>query len=74
MAKKTNLEKVADALGYPTGRFTDSSASWVEIQDQDHSICIGFTGDGKTFTDITIAKRVWAVVDEPVLFRVDVNK
>ena len=70
MSKKTNIQKVHKILGGDMDKFSDNSSSWVSLEDHDTEICISFTGDGKTFTDISVSKKIWDVVDEPIIARI----
>ena len=75
MAKKLkNIEKVAKALGGTIDGFTDGSCSWVLIEDSKHSINICFDGKGDVFTHISVAEKIFQVVDERLIARVKNNK
>ena len=71
MARLKNIEKVAQGIGGAINRFSDDSASWVFIEDKDFSICITFDGKGDKFRHITIAQKIYQVVDEKVIARVE---
>jgi len=71
MARLKNIEKVAQGIGGVINRFSDDSASWVLIEDKDFSICITFDGKGDKFRHITIAQKIYQVVDEKVIARVE---
>ncbi len=73
MARLKNIEKVAQGLGGLINRFSDDSASWVLIEDKDFSICICFDGKGDKFTHITVAQKVYQVVDEKVIAKIKNN-
>lgn len=70
MARLKNIEKVAQALCGTIGRFSDDSGSWVLIEDKDWAINICFDGKGNKFEHITVAKKIYQVVDETVIARV----
>ncbi len=68
--KHTNVQKVAEALGVDAGRASDKSASWVVVENDEHSICISFTGDGEEFDSISVCEKVYQVVEEKVVVKV----
>ena len=71
MARLKNIEKVAQGIGGDINRISDDSASSVFIEDQDFSICITFDWKGDKFRHITIAQKIYQVVDEKVIARVE---
>ena len=70
-AKLKNIEKVANILGGTIDSFSDNSASWVLLKNQNHTICICFDGKGDKFTHITVGENVWQIVDEKVIARIE---
>lgn len=64
------IEKVAQILGGSVDKFSDGSQSWVLIEDKDWSINICFDDKGDKFEHITIAKKIYQVVDEKVIARI----
>ena len=70
MARLKNIEKVAQGIGGVINRFSDDSASWVFIEDKDFSICICFDGKGDKFTHVTVAQKIYQVVDEKVIAKI----
>jgi hypothetical protein len=70
MARVSNLEKVAQATGGAIDRFSDGSSSWVTIQDNRFVITIDFDGKGNVFTGVTVAQKIWQVVDEKIIAEV----
>lgn len=72
MSKKLkNIEKVANILGGEVESFNDNSASWINIENKEHSIIISFDGKGDKFTDITIYKKIYGVVEEIEVLRIE---
>lgn len=67
MAKLKNIEKVAKILRGVPDRFSDGSQSWILLEDEHHSINILFDGKGNKFEGIQVAKKVYAIVDEPII-------
>lgn len=71
MSKKlTNVQKVALAMDCTFNMFSDGSASWIEFETETHSINICFDGKGDKFTEIIVAEKIYAVVDEKVIARI----
>lgn len=73
MARLKNIQKVAQALNGTIGKFSDGSQSWVLIQDKDYTINICFDGKGDKFECITVAKKIYQVVDEEVIAEIKTN-
>lgn len=72
MSKKLkNIEKVANILGGEIESFSDGSARWINIENKEHSIIISFDGKGDKFTDITIYKKIYGVVEEIEVLRIE---
>jgi hypothetical protein len=67
MPKKTNIQKVAEALGVDAERASDSSAAWVSLENDKYIICIAFEPDGNDLIDITVSEKVYQVVDEKMI-------
>ncbi len=72
-ARLTNVEKVAKAINGSVGKFGDGSASWAVIEDKDFTICITFDGKGDKFDKITVAKKIYQVVDEQVIAQIKIS-
>lgn len=70
MARLKNIEKVAQALGGTIDRFHDGSQSWFLVEDKEWSICICFNDKGDKLEHITVAKKIYQVVDEKVIAKV----
>ena len=70
MARLKNIEKVAQGLGGVINRFSDDSAFWLLIEDKYFSICICFDGKGDKFTHVTVAQKIYQVVDEKVIAKI----
>jgi hypothetical protein len=72
MSKKLkNIEVVAQILGCSWDKFSDESSSWIVFEDKDHVINISFDGDGKKFTGISIARKIYQVVDEKIIAKIN---
>lgn len=67
MAKKKNIQKVAEGLNAEYEFMSDGSGSFISIENKTHSLCISFDGKGEVFTDISIAKKIYEVVDEKII-------
>lgn len=65
-----NIDKVAKALNGCVNKFSDKSASWVFLEDSKFTVCICFDGKGEKFTHITIAEKIYQVVDEKVIGKI----
>jgi hypothetical protein len=70
MPRLRNIEKVANALGCEFETFSDKSASWVNFEDKNFTVNINFDGKGEKFTGITIAQKIYQVVDEKVIAKI----
>lgn len=69
--KLKNIEKVASIIGGKIESFSDNSSSWIIIENKDHSVIISFDGKGNKFTDITMYKKIYGVVEEVELLRIE---
>jgi hypothetical protein len=65
-ARKKAIDKLQELIGGEAGSLGDGSGSWVRLENNDYSIDFSFSGDGKTFEKIMVAKKIWQVVDEKV--------
>lgn len=80
MAVKSKLVKLFEALSdsnfikCEADSFSDNSASWVNIEDNNFSICFCFDHKGKKLESIKIAKKIWQVVDEKVVISISEPK
>lgn len=73
MAKLKNIEKVANGLGIEWDSFGDGSGTWIEIENNKLSVSLCFCGKGEKFEGIKISKKVWQVVDEPIIAEIKVR-
>lgn len=67
MARQKNVEKLASAIGGKVGSFPDGSGSWVEIEDENFSICFSFDGKGNVYEGVRVCKKIYQVVDEETI-------
>lgn len=75
MAKRLkNIEKVAQGLGVEFQFMSDFSASFIAIENKTHTICITFDGKGDKFENISIAKKIYQVVDEQIIVKYEHSK
>ena len=67
MKRPTNIEKVAKILNKQVDNFSDKSGQWICFENKDFVITISFDGKGQEFRDITVAQKIYQVVDEKVI-------
>lgn len=65
--EQPNVVKVAKAIGGAVDKFSDNSLSWVNLESDKFRINICFDGNGEKFDHITIAEKIYAVVDEKIV-------
>lgn len=70
MAKKTNVQKIAEILNAEYDFLSDGSGSYVSIENKTHVVCISFDGKGEILTDISIAKKIYKVVNEEIIAQI----
>lgn len=70
MTRIKNIEKVAKALGCEWDKFSDNSASWVLFEDKNFTVNIMFDGKGDKFTGISVAQKIYQVVDEKLIVKI----
>ena len=70
MKFKKQLEKQLEMLGdVDTGKFSDGSASWVNLELGDMVLEFSFDGEGKMLKQITLFKEIRDVVDTKVFWQ-----
>ena len=67
MKKQTNIEKVAQLMGLHSDKLSDSSATYIDISNENYTINICFDGKGKKFTNIVVAKSIYEKIGETVI-------
>lgn len=68
MAKKEKaIDKLSKILNAEKDKFSDNSASWVRVENDNYSIDFVFDGNGNTLEDIKVAKKVYQVVNEKII-------
>lgn len=70
MARKKNIQKLAEVLNSCPDRFSDGSASWVRVESNDYAIDFVFDGKGEVLEDIKLSKKEWAVINEEVISKI----
>ncbi len=71
--RKTNVQKVADAIGGIVEGFSDKSLTWIHLEDDKHVVNIEFDGKGNKFIGITVHKKIYQVVDEELIAEIKVK-
>ena len=71
MAAKKAIEKLHDVVGGNLGYLSDGSGSFVAIENRDFEICFSFDGKGKTYEGCSIAKKIWQVVDQEMISKIN---
>lgn len=71
MPRLKNIQKVAAALGLEWDKHSDDSASWILLEDKNFSINICFDGKGEKFESIQVAKKIYQVVDEKIIAKIE---
>lgn len=71
--RKTNIQKVAEAINVPIERFGDGSGTWVTVEDSKHIITISFDGKGNIFEGISIHKKIYQVVDNELIAEINIK-
>lgn len=67
MAIKKAIDKLHEVIGGNKDRFSDGSASWVVVENDQFELCFTFDGNGKKLDDIKISKKIWQVVDQKII-------
>lgn len=77
MAVKKPIQKLLESLlplGARYGEFSDKSASWVSIEDAQFEICFTFDGAGKKIEKIMVSKKIYQVVDQKMICKIQTNE
>jgi hypothetical protein len=79
MAKNTkkrlrNVDKVAELLGGTVHSYSDNSLTWVSIDNDKFRVEIEFDSTGKDFEGVVISEKIYAVVNEKVVARLEKRK
>lgn len=72
-AKLKNIEKVSAALGITWDSHSDGSGTWIEIDNDNFSVCLCFDGKGEKFEELIISKKIWEVTDEQVIGEIKIK-
>lgn len=77
MAAKKAIDKLYEAISTSNigkltrDKFSDNSASWVDVECKDYSICFVFDGLGKKLNSIKVCRNIWQMVDSQVVINLE---
>lgn len=74
MAIKKAIDKLHEVVGGNKDTFSDGSASWVAVENENFEVCFTFDGSGKKLTDIKISQKIWQVVDQKMITTIKPNQ
>lgn len=63
----TNAQKIATIIGGVVEKFSDGSGSWIALENDNYTICISFDFKGSNFQQISVARKIYQVVDEKII-------